>query len=73
MIQGGPRWTHTVPLFMFFLQFFATFMVAPVNNLRRLGVQVLQGITDFVKMSSCELTGELAIPGLDIKDKTGQQ
>mmetsp|Transcript_12092 Transcript_12092/g.25294 ORF Transcript_12092/g.25294 Transcript_12092/m.25294 type:complete len:292 (+) Transcript_12092:263-1138(+) len=33
----------------------------PVNNLRRLGVQVLQGITDFVKMSSCELTGELAI------------
>jgi hypothetical protein len=48
-------------------------MVAPVNNLRRLGVQVLQGITDFVKMSSCELTGELAIPGLDIKDKTGQQ
>lgn len=37
---------------------------SPVNDLRRLGVQVLQGIADFVEMSSCKLTGKLAIPGL---------
>lgn len=39
-------------------------MRAPVNYLRRLGVQVFQSIANFVEMSSCKLTGKLAIPGL---------